>query len=175
MKLNYGCGEAKLEGYINIDIEESTKPDLIVDLRKAPFQYELNSIEEIICTHNLEHIEYKYHPQVLTEFWRVLIPNKGTLIVAYPEFEKCVKNFLTNHQGLKDFWRATLYGRQFYPGDYHVTPMITSDFVILLKNIGFINIKHGPEEGQEFNTFLVCEKGPKGRTHEDVLREEIFG
>jgi len=174
MKLNIGCGENKLEGYVNVDIEESVKPDLAIDVRKEAFPYENNSIEEIICTHNIEHIEYRFHPIILTEFHRVLTPQVGRLILAYPEFEICSKYFLSNHKGLKDFWRATLYGRQLYPGDYHVTPMLTSDLIILLTNIGFKEIKFGPEENEDYNTFLVCYKGNKARSHEDLLREEIF-
>src|SRR6266850_2009134 len=96
MKLNIGCGENKLEGYVNVDIEESVKPDLAIDVRKL------------------------------------------------------------------------------YPGDYHVTPMLTSDLIILLTNIGFKEIKFGPEENEDYNTFLVCYKGNKARSHEDLLREEIF-
>ena len=38
MKINYGCGETKLEGFVNIDIEESVEPDLVCDVRKAPLQ-----------------------------------------------------------------------------------------------------------------------------------------
>ena len=34
MKLNYGCGNMKLEGFINIDIEPSVKPDITCDIRK---------------------------------------------------------------------------------------------------------------------------------------------
>ena len=173
MKINYGCGETKLESYINIDIEESTKPDLVLDLRKQPFPYEDFSVEEIVCTHNIEHIEYKYHPPILAEFQRVLI-SSGRLILAYPEFEKCVKNFLSNYKGLKDFWRATLYGRQLYPGDYHVTPMITEDLIPLLKDVGFTNIRYIPEIDQEFNTFLSCVKGVRPFNHENLLNIEVF-
>jgi len=173
MKLNIGCGETKLEGYINIDIEESIKPDLVLDVRKQNLPYEENSVERITCLHNIEHIEYKYHFWILQQFYKVLIPD-GFLILAYPEFEKCVKNFLSNNRGLKDFWRATLYGRQLYPGDYHVTPMVTEDLIPLLKDVGFTNIKHIPEIGEEYNTFLTCNKGIKPLNQEDLLRIEVF-
>lgn len=174
MKINYGAGETKLKGYINIDIEESVKPDLLLDIRKQPFPYENDSVDEITCIHNIEHIEYKYHETIFTEFHRVL-KKDGRLFLAYPEFEICSKYFLENHKGLKDFWRATLYGRQLYPGDYHVTPMITRDLIWMLTDLGFVGIASNPEPMQEFNTFLVCFKGKKLRTHEDLVREEVFG
>ena len=174
MKLNIGCGETKLEDYINIDIEESIKPDLVLDIRNQTLPYEENSIERITCLHNIEHIEHKYHPYILAEFQRVLIPDEGELILAYPEFEKCVNNFLSNYKGLKDFWRATLYGRQLYPGDYHVTPMITEDLIPLLKDVGFKDIRYISEIDQEFNTFLTCVKGVRPFNHENLLNIEVF-
>lgn len=173
MKLNIGCGETKLEGFINIDIEDSTKPDLILDLKKEPFPYPNDSVDQINCLHNLEHIELKYWNQVLSEFYRVLKP-EGKLLLAYPEFEICARYFLENERGLRDFWRSTLYGRQLYPGDYHVVPMRTIEVVTFLENTGFHYIKYGPEFDQPHNTFVIAHKGPVPKTRADVLRDELF-
>jgi predicted SAM-dependent methyltransferase len=172
-KLNIGCGEFKIGGYINIDIEAACKPDLVHDIRTQPLPYASNTIEEINCIHNIEHIEYKFHPIILDEFWRVLKP-EGKLTLAYPEFSKCAVNFISDYKGMKAFWRATLYGRQLHPGDYHVTPMDTLELVEMLKEIGYKNIRHIPETDQPFNTFLQCLKGEKPLTREDILRKEIF-
>ena len=173
MKLNYGCGETKLAGYINIDIEESVKPDLVLDLRKKQFPYEANTVETIQCIHNLEHIEQKFWAQILSEFWRVLQPG-GELMLAYPEFEKCAHNFLENYQGQRDFWRATLYGRQLYPGDYHVVPMVTTEVEDLLEDCGFHDIQSAPEPLRDYNTFLIAKKGPAPKTREQIIEQEVF-
>lgn len=173
MKLNIGCGETKLEGFVNIDLEESTKPDLLLDLRKESFPYLNDSVEQINCLHNLEHIELKYWNHVLSEFYRVLQP-EGKLLLAYPEFEICAKNFLENEKGLRDFWRWTLYGRQEYPGDYHVVPMRTIEVINYLETIGFHNLKYGPEFDQPHNTFVIAYKGKLPKTRADILKEELF-
>jgi len=173
MKLNYGCGETRLVGFVNIDIEESVKPDLVLDLRKQPFPYEANTVDIIQCIHNLEHIEQKYWVQIFGEFWRVLKP-EGEFRLAYPEFEKISHNFLENHLGLRDFWRATLYGRQLYPGDYHVVPMVTAEVEDYLEGCGFHDIKSCPEPTQDYNTFILAKKAAAPRTREDVIRDEIF-
>lgn len=173
MKLNIGCGETKLEGFINIDMEPSAMPDLIVDIRTGKLPYEDNSVEEIYCIHNIEHIEYRLQRQVLTEMWRVL-EKDGKLILAYPEFEKCAENFIKNYKGMKDFFRATLYGLQRYQGDYHVTPMVTSDLIDSLLSIGFTSIQHTPEIEEPYNTFLVCHKGIH-MDREVILNESVFG
>lgn len=173
MKLNIGCGETKLDGFINIDLEESVKPDLVLDLRKQPFPYEKDSVELIQCIHNLEHIELKYWPTILSEFFRVLKP-EGKLYLAYPEFEICAKNFIENHLGMREFWRATLYGRQLYPGDYHVVPMRTAEVLTYLEEAGFHEFNYGPEPRELYNTFIIAHKGKLFDTKEDVLKRELF-
>lgn len=174
MKLNYGCGETKLEGFINIDIEDTTKPDMICDLRKQALPYETESVDKIHCLHNLEHIERKYWAQVIFEFARVLKPG-AQLHLAYPEFEVCAKNYIENHQGLRDFWEKTIYGRQLYPGDYHVAAMRTVEILEFLRGFGFTNMRHAPEPIAPYNTYLIAEKGILPMTREDLMRKELFG
>jgi predicted SAM-dependent methyltransferase len=160
MKLNYGCGESKLEDFINVDIEKSCNPDLICDIRKESLPFKDGEIEEIWCIHNIEHIEFKYWGKVFFEFHRVL-QKDGTLVLAYPEFEKCAKYFIENHLGVRDFWRMTLYGRQKYPGDYHTTPVISSHLKTYLLDNGFKDIYYTPEKGScgEYGTILSCKRG----------------
>lgn len=174
VKLNIGCGETKLAGFVNIDVEKKVKPDMVCDLRKQMLPFKDASVDLIQCIHNIEHIEQKYWPAIFAEFWRVLKP-EAKLYLAYPEFERCSKNFLTNYKGLRDHWRHTLYGRQFYPGDYHVVPMVTPEVMTYLIDAGFKSIKATPEPlGQEHNTFVVAIRGKLMRTREAILKDEIF-
>ena len=173
MKLNIGCGEKKLEGCINIDSEPSTTPDLLCDITKECLPYEPFTVDEIYCIHNIEHIPIIHWIRVFGEFHRVLKAD-GLLVLAYPEFEICVKHYLENHHGDKAFWRATLYGRQLYPGDYHVTPVQTSELTEFLHQFGFNQIKSQPDDAAPYYTFLTCHKSVR-ITREDVLKKEIFG
>jgi SAM-dependent methyltransferase len=173
IKLNIGCGENYLDGYVNFDISRKVKADAYLDVRKTTLPFKDGVVNQINCIHNLEHIELKYWEHVLNEFARVL-KKGGRLILAYPEFERCAKNFLTNKNGMKDFWRATLYGRQLYPGDYHVVPMVTKDLIELLQILGFDEIKYGPEVEETYNTFLVAKRGNNSLTREDIIRKEVF-
>jgi len=77
MKLNLGCGEHKIKGYINCDILEEVKPDIRLDLtKKLPFAD--NSIDEIYMNHVLEHIlNYGF---LLNEIWRVCKKNSKITI-----------------------------------------------------------------------------------------------
>lgn len=53
MKVNLGSGKDYRDGYINIDISERWKPDLVVDVSKCVPLY---NVEEIIANDVLEHI-----------------------------------------------------------------------------------------------------------------------
>jgi hypothetical protein len=173
ISINYGCGEKKLPGFVNIDIEVSTNPDVVCDLRNSNFPFDNKSVEKLYCIHAIEHIEDFHWPHIFTEFNRVLV-DEGTLVLMYPEFEVCVNYYLENKHGLKDFWKATLYGRQSYPGDYHVTPVQSAYLSTHLFRSGFKNIKWGPDDGAPYYSVMIAQKG-KVITKEDLLRTEVFG
>lgn len=80
MKLNLACGRNKIPGWLNVDISPQVNPDMIVDLLKFPWpwlnsesMYVDNQIEEIFCSHFLEHIGDELIP-FMDECWRVLKP-----------------------------------------------------------------------------------------------------
>jgi SAM-dependent methyltransferase len=173
MKLNLACGSNKIPGFINCDVEKSCEPDEIVDFTKT-LPYKDNSIEAILLFHAIEHVQERFHEGILSEFHRVLVP-EGKLIISYPEFMKCAKNWISNYRGLRDCWKRTIFGRQLYPTDFHISLMYTPEFVTLLHKVGFADIKVAPEPKEDFNTVIRCVKGLPGLTYEDVLRKEIFG
>lgn len=80
LKLNLGCGEAKKEGYVNIDNREEVNPDLLVDLEEAKLPYRTSSVDEIYTSHLLEHI-HNFIP-LMEELYRVLKPNGKVVIYA---------------------------------------------------------------------------------------------
>lgn len=54
MKLNLGCGQNHLTGYINVDKYGS--PELLCDLERFPWPWETGSVDEIVLNHVLEHL-----------------------------------------------------------------------------------------------------------------------
>ncbi|MFZ1970831.1 MAG: methyltransferase domain-containing protein [Candidatus Nanoarchaeia archaeon] len=55
MKLNLGCGQVKLDGYLNCDISSTVNPDMVINLeKKLPFKDD--SVDEIIAYHVIEHV-----------------------------------------------------------------------------------------------------------------------
>ena len=54
VKLNLGCGQHALEGYINVD--KYGQPDLRHDLESFPWPWPDASVSEILLNHTLEHL-----------------------------------------------------------------------------------------------------------------------
>lgn len=168
--LNLGCGEGKVKGATNIDINSATKPDLVADVRrKLPF--DTNSVDEILFYHTIEHIEKRYHQDIYRELNRILKP-EGILNLAYPEFTEIVENWKTNFQGKKDFWEMTIYGAQRSQSDFHVALMHTPDVKLELIKAGFRIVSAVPEPIEPFNTYIRAVKD-KLLTYEDVLVESL--
>lgn len=171
--LNLGCGENKLEGCVNVDCEKATNPDLVLDFRREPLPYEDGAVDEVWMIHCLEHIEFPFWEGIFKEVARVLKPN-GIYLLAYPEFSECAKRFISNTGGQRSFWRATLYGRQLYPSDYHVCPVFSPDLKEMLENHKFYRVKFEPESEREpYNTILVARRDPDFITRESVLTKEL--
>lgn len=95
LKLNLGCGDKILPGYVNVDVVEAragNKPDVICDLHDlAPFADA--SADEILSVHVVEHFWRWEIRDVLREWVRVLKPG-GRMIVECPNIESACRDFL---------------------------------------------------------------------------------
>ncbi|MBS3087467.1 methyltransferase domain-containing protein [Candidatus Pacearchaeota archaeon] len=56
-KLNLGCGDKPLKGFINSDYIKTKNVDIVVDLNNFPYPWESNSIDYINCDDTLEHLK----------------------------------------------------------------------------------------------------------------------
>jgi hypothetical protein len=82
LKLDLGCGYARKEGFLGVDLYAKT--DIKCDLRKYPWPWKNDSVEEIYCGHFLEHLPGPERVQFMDEAWRILIPGgKMTIVVPY--------------------------------------------------------------------------------------------
>src|SRR3990167_6202269 len=81
-KLNIGCGFNKKEGWINLDNNSRTNPDILRDLKQG-IPYSNNTIIEILAEHILEHFDGEDLIFIFNEMHRVLIPF-GRLEFAVP-------------------------------------------------------------------------------------------
>jgi len=85
VKLNLGCGQNRLDGYVNTDREPSVEPDVVMDLEDFPWPFEDDSVDEVVANHVLEHVgaEASVFIGVMQELYRIC--RGGALIrIAVP-------------------------------------------------------------------------------------------
>ena len=83
MKLNLGCGQHKIEGYVNVD--QHGDADMVHNLETFPWPWSDNSIEEIMAAHVLEHLgaDFNTFAKIIQENYRISTPN-GLIKIVVP-------------------------------------------------------------------------------------------
>ena len=93
MKLNLGCGNNKIDGYLNVDIDPNCTPDLQADLEAIPWPFNDNSVEELFLIHVLEHLgetKEKYFG-IIQEIYRIVCGGgKIRIVVPHPRHDHFV-------------------------------------------------------------------------------------
>src|SRR3990167_419723 len=88
IKLNLGCGESKRKGYLNVDSEPQCEPDVCG--RIEYMECEDGSVDEIIFSHVLEHLDMATAGAMLRRFYQWLKPD-GKLIISVPNLSLIAK------------------------------------------------------------------------------------
>ena len=96
VRINIGCGDKLLDGYINIDVAEARAgktPDVLSDVRDLPFDE--NYADEALAVHVIEHFYRWEVPKVLAEWRRILKPG-GVMVLECPDLMKAVFHLLSS-------------------------------------------------------------------------------
>lgn len=86
MKLNLGCGQNHLDGYVNVDAQFRAKPDVQHNLEQFPWPFEDSSVDEVVLNHVLEHLgrDPEVFVGIFQELYRVC--KGGALVkIAVPD------------------------------------------------------------------------------------------
>ena len=85
MKLNLGCGNNKLDGFVNVDNQAVCSPDMLIDLEVFPWPFENSSIDEIILSHVLEHLGQtnEIYLKIIKEIYRVS-KHQASIFISVP-------------------------------------------------------------------------------------------
>ena len=86
-KINFGCGNKKLDGWVNVDWNPGFNPNVAHDLNKFPYPFEDNSADEIRMIHTLEHLDRPF--DAMRELHRILKPG-GKLLIKLPHASRAL-------------------------------------------------------------------------------------
>lgn len=154
-RLNLGCGDKILPGYVNVDVVENRagkKPDVLCDLHKLE-PFEDNSVDEILAVHVVEHFWRWEVLDILKEWTRVLKPG-GKMILECPNLLSACEEFLKNPEaaasggpeGQRSMW--VFYGDPRWQDPYMVhrwgyTPQSLAN---LMGEAGLVNARQEPAQ-----------------------------
>lgn len=120
-RLNLGCGFDIRDGYLNVDLHERHRPDLVADVTSLPM-LPSGYFEEIVAQDILEHLERHKTVPTLQEWSRLLSP--GAIIhirvpSLFGQFELLSSPDWRSIERTEEVIHF-IYGSQSYMGDYHL-------------------------------------------------------
>lgn len=131
IKLDFGCGKNKREGFLGIDVIAFDGVDLVLDIGKEPWPWEDSSVEEAHASHFVEHLDGPERIHFVNELWRVLKPGAKANVITPHVFSGRAYGDLTHKWPpvaefwffyLKKEWRAVnAPHNDFYTCDFDVT------------------------------------------------------
>jgi len=152
LKLEFGSGSRKgTQGWTTVDIVRGA--DIEWNLLN-PIPLSKDTVDVIYSSHLLEHLSYKEMVSVLNDWLRILKPN-GKLMVCVPDASHYLKAY-SNSESIQDFI-PNFYKPAFNyhsPIDYlnyiaymdgaHKHLFDQQNLHLILKSVGFVNIKERP-------------------------------
>jgi len=135
-KINIGCGHNKLDGYLNIDIDEAAAPDVLVvdnDLSFLPQGH----FDEVLANDVLEHIPHRYTMSALLD-WASLLRHNGILRIQTSNVLGVMQQMHKNPKFDAEYnWMRCLFGNQQHLGDYHYYGFTPRTLQVYLQVAGF--------------------------------------
>jgi len=152
-KVNIGCGLNYREGYINIDVREEVKPDIVLDLEECKLPFGDGEVSEIIAHDIIEHVSFRKVRDLFIEFNRVLKIG-GQISIRVPDIRSLAKNVM---ERAWSYWEIGywFYGAQDYPQNIHKSGFTFEALASLLTETGFVILEHKKDNS---NLIVLAEK-----------------
>jgi len=90
LRLNLGCGDRHMQGWVNVDHISACNPEIVCDLEKFPWPFDDDSVGEIMMSHVLEHLgeSRDVYLGIIKELYRVCTHNASIHIyVPHPRHD----------------------------------------------------------------------------------------
>ena len=125
-RLNLGCGENHISGYVNVD--KHGKPDILHDLETFPWPWSDNSVGEVRLNHVLEHLgeTVPVYLKIIKELYRICASNAEIhIVVPYPRHDDFINDpthvRIVTSDGILLFSKAK--NREWIRGGYANSPL----------------------------------------------------
>lgn len=82
LKLDLGCGRRKCEGFLGVDSSPDCGADVVHDLNVVPWPFADASVDQVNCSHFLEHLDGAERIVFMNELYRVMKPGACALIIT---------------------------------------------------------------------------------------------
>lgn len=141
VKLHLGCGDDYKQGYINVDLypKNPTAVDAVWDIKTVP--YADNSVDEIVCSHVIEHFDANTGHQVLAEWHRVLKPN-GILKLETPDLLSNCRDFVSADENRRLYLYNNFFSQaSIEPGQAHLFLYTETQLCGILHHLKFSSVK----------------------------------
>ena len=154
MKINLGCCDEPMEGYLNVDLNPLVPGTLPADAMFLPFKD--NSIDEVLASHLLEHFKIWDVKSALAEWYRVLKPD-GIVHIIVPDMTEISKRWITAPLDWKiNWWNPAIFGSHRGEGQDHMCGLDRAMLTVVLNEVGFKKIK-----GRYSHDFWIHMEGEK--------------
>lgn len=155
VRLNLGCGDKIIPGYINVDIVDSRLgkiPDLFADVTKLD-AFPSECADEILTVHVVEHINRWEVVDVLMEWKRLLKPG-GVLVTECPNLLEACRLIVEDPKtALASDKRAQRTMWVLYGDPAHKDPLMghrwnytPESLAVVLMKAGFVKIERHPAQ-----------------------------
>ena len=135
MKLNLGCGEIHIDGFVNIDCRYQPGVDSVEDIR---FLRKYSDVDVIYACQVLEHFSRWEVHTILQRWYDVLKPG-GFLYLSVPDFESIVDHYVLSND--MESVMGLLYGGQDYEGNFHHYAWSELSLGYDMKQLGLVNVR----------------------------------
>ena len=155
VKLNLGCGDKILPGYINVDSASSRQgiqPDVVCDIRQL-HAFKSNCADLILAVHVIGHF-YAWEVLALLQEWKRVLKPGGKIVLECPNLLSACQMILANpeqatapgSEGRFAMW--PLYGDPQWkdPLMCHRWAYTPQSLKLTLQQAGFLNVKQEPAQ-----------------------------
>ncbi|TFG65467.1 MAG: class I SAM-dependent methyltransferase [Gemmatimonadales bacterium] len=131
IRLDLGCGNNPKDGFTGIDVRDYGRTDIVVSDLRMTWKWEDDSVDEVYCSHFIEHLVAEDRIHFVNELYRVLKPGaKAEIIVPHWGSGRAYGDLTHQWPPVSEFWFLYL-GREWREQNApHTCDYYTCDFVV---------------------------------------------